>query len=46
VLLLDTSKIWMLANDGSEFPAMITATDERNEDGVLVGRTVALKPVD
>jgi len=42
----DTAKIWMLRKDGSEFPVTLTATDERDEDGTLVGRTVALRPVE
>ena len=42
----DTAKIWMRRKDGSEFPVSLTATDETDSDGVLVGRTVALRPVD
>ncbi len=44
--LYDTAKIWMLRKDGSEFPVSLTATDERDLEGTLVGRTVALKPLD
>lgn len=40
----DTAKIWMLRKDKSEFLVTLTATDERDEDGALVGRTVALRP--
>lgn len=42
----DTAKIWMLRKDGSEFPVSLVATDERNAKGELVGRTVALRPID
>ena len=42
----DNSNIWMRRKDGSEFPVSLTATDERSLDGTLVGRTVALKPID
>lgn len=42
----DTAVIWMLRKDGTEFPTTLTATDELNSDGVVVGRTVALKIMD
>ena len=41
----DTSKIWMRRKDGSEFAVSLTATDEKDPDGVLVGRTVSLRPL-
>jgi len=41
----DTAKIWMLRKDKSEFLVSLTATDERDEDGALIGRTVALRPM-
>ncbi len=42
----DAAVIWMLRKDGTEFPTTLTAADELNEDGVVVGRTVALKLMD
>ena len=42
----DTAKIWMRRKDGSEFPVSLTATDERDLEGVLVGRTVALRSIE
>ena len=42
----DAATIWMRRKDGTEFPTILTATDEFNDDGVVVGRTVALKIMD
>lgn len=42
----DAAKIWMRRKDGSEFPTRLVATDETNEDGIIVGRTVSLTPLD
>ena len=42
----DAAVIWMRRKDGTEFPTTLTATDEFNDDGVVVGRTVALKIMD
>ena len=42
----DAAKIWMRRKDGSEFPTHLVATDETDKDGVIVGRTVSLKPLD
>ena len=42
----DAATIWMRRKDGTEFPTVLTATDEFNDDGVVVGRTVALKIMD
>ena len=41
----DKAIIWMRRKDGSEFPTMLESTDEKDENGVIVGRTVALKPI-
>ncbi len=40
------SKIWVQRKDGSEFPTILASTDETDEDGAIVGRTVTLTPVD
>ena len=40
------AKIWMKRKDGSEFPALLTSTDETNKEGIVVGRTVSLKIID
>ena len=40
------SKIWMKRKDGSEFLTSLSATNETDKDGTIVGRTVALKPVE
>lgn len=42
----DAAKIWMKRKDGSEFPTRLVATDETDRDGIIVGRTVSLKPLD
>ena len=42
----DKSKIWMLRKDGSQFPTLLSATNETDKDGMVVGRTVALKLLD
>ena len=42
----DKAVIWMRRKDGSEFPTMLTSSDEKDESGVIVGRTVALVPLD
>ena len=39
----DTAKIWMRRKDGSEFPVMLTSADERDKNGLIVGRTVSLE---
>ena len=41
----DNAKIWMRRKDGSEFPVMLVATNEKDADGALIGRTVALTPI-
>ena len=42
----DKAIIWMRRKDGSEFPTMLTATDEKDRNEMVVGRTVALVPLD
>lgn len=42
----DTAIIWMRRKDGSEFPTKLTSTDEKDEKGVIVGRTVSLTPIE
>ncbi len=42
----DRAIIWMRQKDGGEFPTKLTSTDERDEHGAIVGRTVALVPLD
>lgn len=42
----DKAVIWMRRKDGSEFPTMLTSTDEKDDKGMIVGRTVALVPID
>lgn len=42
----DKAVIWMRRKDGSEFPTMLASTDEKDENGTIVGRTVALRPID
>lgn len=42
----DTAKIWMKKRNGGEIPTHLTAVDETDEDGVIVGRTVSLKILD
>ena len=39
----DTAKIWMRRKDGSEFPALLTSADEKDKNGLIVGRTVSLE---
>lgn len=42
----DKAVIWMRRKDGSEFPTMLTSTDEKDKKGNIVGRTVALIPIE
>ena len=42
----DAATIWMRRKDGSEFPAKLTAVNEMDEDGDIVGRTVSLELID
>ncbi len=42
----DKAVIWMRRKDGSEFPTILTSTDEKDANGNIVGRTVALQPID
>ena len=43
---ISASKIWMRRKDGSEFLTLLSVTNETDKDGTIVGRTVALKPVE
>ena len=40
------SKIWMKRKDGSEFLTSLSATNETDKDSTIVGRMVALKPIE
>ena len=42
----DTCKLWMRRKDGGEFPVILVSTDETDEEGEVMGRTVTLQPVD
>ena len=40
------AKIWMKRKNGGEFPTQLTASDETDGNGVIVGRTVSLRILD
>lgn len=42
----DRAVIWMRRKDGSEFPTELTSVDEKDQSGNIVGRTVALRPME
>ena len=39
------SYVWMRRKDGSEFQVGLYSTDETDDDGAIMGRTVSLKPL-
>ena len=42
----DAAKIWMRRKAGSEFLVLLTSADEKDQNGLVIGRTVSLEIID